>query len=118
MTEKKYDVIHIGEANHDVRLPDVPEEFFSGRFETCLYGRASDGCGGDALNQAICLTSLGDHSAFYGRLRNGYPGTRLKSLLEELGVDTSLTILADDCVTPDIVVHILKDGTHRFLGLL
>ena len=115
MAEKKFDVIHIGEANHDVRVPDVPADFLTGEGESYLCGSISDGCGGDALNQAIGVASLGDHSAFYGRLYNGYPGTRLKSLLEEHGVDTSLTILADDCHTPDIIVNVMKDGSHRFL---
>ena len=27
---KKYDVIHIGEANLDITVPDVPDEFFTG----------------------------------------------------------------------------------------
>ena len=115
MAEKKYDVIHIGEANHDIRIPDVPDDYLTGEAETYLCGRISDGCGGDALNQAICLAALGDHSAFYGRLHAGYPGTRLRDLLKEHGVDTSLTIMAEDCHTPDIVVTIMKDGRHRFL---
>ena len=113
--EKKYDVLHIGEANHDIKVPDVPESFLSGDEETHLCGTISDGCGGDALNQAICLANLGDHSAFYGRLRDGYPGTRLRTMLEEQGVDTSLTIMAKDCLTPDIIVNVFKDGRHRFL---
>lgn len=115
MAEKKYDVIHIGEANHDIRVPDVPDAFFTGHDENGMVGRISDGCGGDALNQAICTAALGDHSAFYGRVHSGYPGPRLKALLEAAGVDTSLMILADDCVTSDIICLILKDGSHRFL---
>ena len=70
---------------------------------------------GDAQNQAICTAALGDHCAFYGRVSSGYPGPRLKMLLEAAGVDTSLMILADDCVTSDILCLILKDGHHRFL---
>ena len=115
MAEKKYDVIHIGEANHDIRVPDVPDAFFTQFMETGLVGRTSDGCGGDAQNQAICTAALGDHCAFYGRVSSDYPGPRLKRLLEEAGVDTSLMILADDCVTSDILCLILKDGSHRFL---
>lgn len=115
MVEKKFDVIHIGEANHDIRVPEVPDAFFTGTIETGLVGRISDGCGGDAQNQAICTAALGDHCAFYGRVSSGYPGPRLKMLLEAAGVDTSLMILADDCVTSDILCLILKDGHHRFL---
>ena len=115
MPTKKYDVIHIGEANHDIRVPGVPDAFFTEFMETGIVGRTSDGCGGDAQNQAICTAALGDHSAFYGRVYSGYPGPRLKGLLEEAGVDTSLMILADDCVTSDILCLILKDGSHRFL---
>lgn len=115
MAEKRYDVIHIGEANHDIRVPEVPDAFFTQFMETGVVGRTSDGCGGDAQNQAICTAALGNHSAFYGRVCSGYPGLRLKELLEEAGVDTSLMILADDCVTSDILCLILKDGSHRFL---
>lgn len=115
MAEKQYDVIHIGEANHDIRVPEVPDAFFTQFIETGLVGRTSDGCGGDAENQAICTAALGDHSAFYGRVSADYPGPRLKALLEAAGVDTSLMILADDCVTSDILCLILKDGSHRFL---
>ena len=115
MIQKRFDVIHIGEANHDIRVPVVPDEFFSGHAETGLVGRISDGCGGDAQNQAICTAALGDHCAFYGRVAAGYPGPRLKELLEAAGVDTSLMLLADDCVTSDILCLILGDGSHRFL---
>ena len=115
MAEKKFDVIHIGEANHDIRVPGVPDDFLTGSGETYLCGRISDGCGGDALNQAICLASLGEHSAFCGRLNSGYPGVRLKELLEEQGVDTSLIVLAEDSIPGEIIVNVMKGGAHRFL---
>ena len=114
MTEKKYDVIHIGEANHDIRVPNVPDDFLTGTSDTYLCGKITDGCGGDALNQAIGVANLGDHSVFYGRLHAKYPGTRLREILNEQGVDTSLTIMAEDCFTPDIIVSIMRDGSHRF----
>lgn len=116
MAEKKFDVITIGEANHDIRVPDVPDEFFGGDMESGRVGLTTEGCGGDALNQAICAAALGDHSAFCGRISKTYPGPRLKELLEEAGVDTSLIVFADDCLTSDIVCLILKDGSHRFLS--
>ena len=34
MIEKKFDVIHIGEANHDFTFPDVPDEFYTGDGDT------------------------------------------------------------------------------------
>ena len=113
--EKKYDVIHIGEANHDVRVPEIPDGFYAGGETTCLCGQVSDGCGGDALNQAVSLTNLGDHSAFYGKFGSSYPGPRVMQLLKSQGVDTSLAILSEECVTPDIICMIEKNGTHRFL---
>ena len=117
MTDRKYDVIHIGESNHDIKVPDVPDAFLTDQSETGTYmcGPISDGCGGDALNQAICLSNLGDHSAYFGRLQNGYPGTRIRELLLEQGVDTSLITMADDCRSTDIIVNVMKGGAHRFL---
>ena len=113
--EKKYDVIHIGEANHDFTVPDVPDEFFTGSRDTYTCGEVTDGCGGDAANQALCVASLGDRNAYFGRLDNGVTGQRLSSLFEERGVDTSLIIRDDNCRTPRIIVNVKKDGSHRFL---
>ena len=115
MQTKKYDVIHIGEANHDFTIPDVPEEFFTGNGDTYVCGTVTDGCGGDAANQAICVARLGDRNAYFGRMDNGITGERLSSLLEENGVDTSLIIRDDACRTPRIMVNVRKDGSHRFL---
>lgn len=116
MAEKRYDVITIGESNHDIRVPDVPDAFFTQGLETGVVGRTSDGCGGDALNQAICVSALGDRSAYCGRIAETWPGPRLKEMLNAAGVDTSLTVFTDDCLTPDILCLILKDGSHRFLS--
>ena len=113
--EKKYDVIHIGEANHDFTFPDVPDEFYHGEGETYVCGPVTDGAGGDAANQALCVASLGDKNALFGRLDNGVTGQRLTSVMEERGVDTSLIIRDDSCISPRIMVGVRKDGAHRFL---
>ena len=85
---KKYDVIHIGEANLDITVPDVPDEFFTGDSTTYGCGTITDGCGGDAANQALCVASLGDRNALFARFDTDSTGQRLVSLLEERGVDT------------------------------
>ena len=36
--QKKYDVIHIGEANLDITVPDVPDEFFNDPEEVSAAG--------------------------------------------------------------------------------
>lgn len=113
--QKKYDVIHIGEANHDFTFPDVPEDFYTGEGETYVCGTVTDGAGGDAANQALCVASLGDRNALFGRMENGVSGIRLTSILQERGVDTSLIIRDDTCVNPKIMVGVRKDGSHRFL---
>lgn len=115
MKEKRFDVIHIGEANHDFTVPEVPEEFFTGEGTTYGCGIVTDGCGGDAANQALCVASLGDKNALFGRLDTGLSGQRLTALLEERGVDTSLVIRDENCRTPKIIVNVKKDGSHRFL---
>ena len=101
--QKKYDVIHIGEANLDITVPDVPDEFFTDDFSTFVCGLITDGCGGDAANQALCVASLGDRNALFGRLDTGMTGQRLCSLMEERGVDTSLIIRDEKCCTPRII---------------
>ena len=113
--QKKYDVIHIGEANLDITVPDVPDEFFTDDFSTFVCGLITDGCGGDAANQALCVASLGDRNALFGRLDTGMTGQRLCSLMEERGVDTSLIIRDEKCCTPRIIVNVKKDGSHKFL---
>lgn len=115
MIEKKFDVIHIGEANHDFTFPDVPDEFYTGDGDTYTCGSVMDGAGGDAANQALCVASLGDRNALFGRMDNGVTGQRLVSLMEERGVDTSLIIRDDSCINPKIMVGVRKDGSHRFL---
>lgn len=113
--DKKYDIIHIGEANLDITVPDVPDDFFTGSGDTYGCGLITDGCGGDAANQALCAASLGDRNALFGRLDNGMTGQRLYALLKERGVDTSLIIRDDACQTPRIIVNVRKDGSHKFL---
>lgn len=113
--EKKFDVIHIGEANHDFTFPDVPDEFYTGSGETYVCSPVRDGAGGDAANQALCIASLGDRNALFGRMEKGVSGQRLTSILEERGVDTSLIIHDDTCINPKIMVGVKKDGSHRFL---
>lgn len=112
---KKYDVIHIGEANLDITVPDVPDEFFTGDSTTYGCGMITDGCGGDAANQALCTASLGDRNALFGRFDTGSTGDRLMSLLKERGVDTSLVIRDETCRTRRIIVNVKKDGSHKFL---
>ena len=113
--EKKYDVIHIGESNLDITVPEVPDEFFTEDASTFGCGLITDGCGGDAANQALCVASLGDHNALFGRLDNGMTGERIYSLMKERGVDTSLIIRDDNCQTRRIIVNVRKDGSHKFL---
>ena len=115
MMSKKYDVIHIGEANLDITVPDVPDEFFTGDGDTYGCGIITDGCGGDAANQALCVASLGDRNALFGRLDNKMTGQRLYSIMEERGVGTSLIIRDDNCSSPRIIVNVKKDGSHKFL---
>ena len=115
MAEKKYDVIHIGEVNMDITVPDVPEEFFKGDGDTYTCGLITDGVGGDAGNQSICVANLGDRNAFFGRLDCSFAGNRLAGILESQGVDTSLIIRSEDCRTPKIIVNVRKDGSHKFL---
>ncbi len=115
MQQKKYDVIHIGEVNQDITVPGVPDEFFTGEADAYLCGRIKDGVGGDAGNQSICVANLGDCNAYFGRLEKGHVGDRLAGILEEQGVDTSLVIRDERCMTPRIIVNVFKDGSHRFL---
>lgn len=115
MQQKKYDVIHIGEVNHDFTVPEVPEEFYTGSSETYRCGIITDGVGGDAGNQSVCVANLGDHNAWFGRLDTGLTGERLKGILESQGVDTSLVIRSEKCRTPRIIVNVKEDGSHRFL---
>ena len=112
---KKYDVIHIGEANHDFTIPDVPDEFFTGEGETYSCGVVTDSVGGDAGNQSSCVARLGDRNAYFGRLDNGVTGNRIEGILRERGVDTSLIIRDDSCHTPRILVNVRRDGSHKFL---
>ena len=115
MTEKKYDVIHIGEVNQDFTVPEVPEEFFTGDGDTYTCGLITDSVGGDAGNQSICVANLGDRNAFFGRLDCSFTGDRLSAILRSNGVDTSLIVRSEDCRTPKIIVNVRKDGSHRFL---
>ena len=115
MADKKYDVIHIGEVNQDITVPEVPEEFFSGNGDTYTCGPITDSVGGDAGNQSICVANLGNRNAWFGRLDTSFTGNRLAAVLESQGVDTSLVIRSEDCRTPKIIVNVRKDGSHRFL---
>lgn len=112
---REYDVLCIGQADRDIILTNVPEEFFQRQGDTFFCGKIVEKCGGDAANQSIVLSALGDHAAFYGRIDPYEVGEKLISMFRENGVDTSLTVRDPECRNFSVVVTVEQNQRHAFL---
>lgn len=102
---KKYDVTALGEL-----LIDFTENGLSERGNYLMEANP----GGAPCNVLAMLSKLGKKTAFIGKVGNDFLGLHLKSVVEEVGIDTQNLMLDDKIHTTLAFVHTHKDGERDF----
>ena len=105
MQEKIFDVTALGEL-----LIDFTENGTSSQGNTLFEANP----GGAPCNVLSMLTKLGKKTAFIGKVGNDQFGVRLKSALEEVGIDTRNLVMDEKVHTTLAFVHTFADGDRDF----
>ena len=88
--QKKYDVICIGQAVQDILTTNVPKNAFMMETDTVKADSLTITTGGDAVNEAIILSRLGNKSSVVVRLDNRNVGNMIYQELKDENVDVSM----------------------------
>ncbi len=102
---KRYDVTALGEL-----LIDFTENGVSGQGNVLYEANP----GGAPCNVLSMLSGLGRKTAFIGKVGRDIFGNRLKSALEEVGIDTCGLVVDEDVRTTLAFVETLPDGDRNF----
>ena len=103
--KKKYDVVALGEL-----LIDFTDNGVSKQGNTVFEANP----GGAPCNVLAMLQKLGNKTAFIGKVGEDIFGTKLKSVLKEVGIDTSGLVIDKDARTTLAFVQTLKGGDRDF----
>ena len=111
---KKYDVICMGLALVNFPIGPVDEMIF--KQDVTQVGRMDLLPGGDAANQAIVLSKLGNKVALVTRKGNDHWGTMLQGLLESYGenIDQAHIYTEENNVTGMCAMMLKPDGQRHF----
>lgn len=102
---KKFDVTALGEL-----LIDFTENGISGQGNPIYEANP----GGAPCNVLAMLNKAGRKTAFIGKVGRDIFGNRLKAVLDEVGIDTSNLIMAEDVRTTLAFVETLPSGDRDF----
>ena len=102
---KTFDVVALGEL-----LIDFTENGTSGQGNPIYEANP----GGAPCNVLSMLTKLGRKTAFIGKVGRDIFGNRLKSTLEEVGIDTSNLVMDEEIRTTLAFVETFPDGDRDF----
>ncbi|MDE7177086.1 MAG: carbohydrate kinase [Lachnospiraceae bacterium] len=102
---KKFDVVALGEL-----LIDFTENGTSGQGNPIYEANP----GGAPCNVLAMLTKLGRKTAFIGKVGRDIFGNRLKTTLNEVGIDTSNLVMDDEVRTTLAFVETFADGDRDF----
>ncbi len=105
MSEKKYDVLALGEL-----LIDFTENGISNQGNTIFEANP----GGAPCNVLAMLNKLGHKTAFMGKVGVDIFGNKLKGVLDEVGIDTSAMVMDPDVRTTLAFVQTFADGDRDF----
>lgn len=105
MSEKKFDVITLGEL-----LIDFTENGASAQGNTLFEANP----GGAPCNVLAMLTKLGKKTAFIGKVGKDQFGVHLKEVLEEVGIDTQNLVMDEKVHTTLAFVHTFEGGDRDF----
>ena len=103
--KKKYDVVALGEL-----LIDFTDNGVSNQGNTIFEANP----GGAPCNVLAMLQKLGRKTAFIGKVGKDIFGTKLKGVLEEVGINTKGLVMDKDTRTTLAFVQTLEDGDRDF----
>ena len=103
--EKKFDVTALGEL-----LIDFTQNGLSSQGNFLFEANP----GGAPCNVLAMLTKLGKKTAFMGKVGNDFLGKHLKSVVEEVGINTENLLYDDEIHTTLAFVHTYEDGDRDF----
>ena len=102
---KKFDVVTLGEL-----LIDFTDNGMSAQGNTMFEANP----GGAPCNVLAMLNKLGHPTAFIGKVGKDIFGLKQKSVLEEVGIDTSNLNVDEDARTTQAFVQTFEDGDRDF----
>ena len=102
---KKFDVVTLGEL-----LIDFTDNGKSAQGNTMFEANP----GGAPCNVLAMLNRFGHPTAFIGKVGKDIFGLKLKSVLEEVGIDTSNLVVDEDARTTLAFVQTFEDGDRDF----
>lgn len=105
MDTKDYDVVALGEL-----LIDFTENGVSGQGNKVYEANP----GGAPCNMLAMLNKVGRKTAFIGKVGKDIFGNRLKTVLDEVGIDTSNLVIEEDVRTTLAFVQTFSDGDRDF----
>jgi ribokinase len=102
----------VGSINMDLvlRVPRLPA-----RGETIIGHDAQEIPGGKGANQAVAARRLGARVAMVGRVGSDAFGRRLRSELEQEGIDVRHVLAANDCSSGLALVTVEKSGENAIV---
>ena len=103
--KKEFDVVALGEL-----LIDFTDNGISEQGNTIFEANP----GGAPCNVLAMLQKLGNNTAFIGKVGEDIFGTKLKGVLEEVGIDTSGLIIDREARTTLAFVQTFEDGDRDF----
>ena len=106
--------LHVGSAVADLLILGPWPEVFSEDVTYAESVRLSPG--GDALNQAFAVASLGLPCRLVGKMGDDDLGRFLLTKAEKLGVDTSCMIVSPEVSTSLSTLLVQKDGSRHIIG--
>lgn len=112
---KKFDVICIGQVVQDILTTNVPENAFTGETDTVMADSLTIATGGDAANEAVILSRLGNKVSLLARLDKRNIGNMIYDDMRAEGVDMTWSPRLDNCENFTSMVFIHPSGDHNFI---
>lgn len=112
MDRVKYDIFCIGACVQDILLEGIEEEDFKN--SVTVLKRAVFTSGGDATNEAVVLSRLGNKTALLAKIDTGMAGNAVYQDLRNEGVDTSQIVRDEHSRSTSAFVAIDSAGNHKF----
>lgn len=108
----KFDILCVGACVQDILIEGMEESGFHNNVN--IVNRATFTSGGDATNEAVVLSRLGDRTALLAKVDKGPVGNAVYLDLKNEGIDVSQIVRDKNCVTSTCFVAINNEGEHTF----
>lgn len=110
--KKAYDILCVGACVQDVLLEKMEAQDFEKSVH--ILERAVFTSGGDATNEAVILSRLGNKTALIAKVDKGTAGSSIFLDLNQAGVDTSQIVRDGNSRSTTTFIAIDSNGNHVF----